>query len=453
MTTTTPPQAPPRNAALALLVIAMAQLMLILDVTITNVALPSIQSALELAPTDLNWVITAYALTFGGLLLLGGRLGDLFGRRRVFRVGLTLFAVASLAGGLATDAGVLIGARALQGVGAAITAPTALSLLLTTFPAGPARTRALGVYGAMGGVGGVVGLLLGGALTGYLDWRWVLFVNVPIALLILAGSTVLPLGERGSGRLDVPGAITATAGVAALVYAINRASTVGWTSLSTIGFAVAALALLTAFALIERRSPVAMLPPRLLRNRARVGAYSIVFLVGIGLFSTLYFLTLYLQRVEGYSPMQAGLAFLPFAIGAGAGGGAIGPRLLARFDERTVTAAAMLVAAAAMAWFSLLTPGSNPFAILLPAQLVAGIGVGITMVASTVRTVRDVDPTDTGIAAGLLNTSQQLGGALGLAILTAIAAANGASSSFLSAGLVFLLALGIALVAYPRTAH
>ena len=453
MTPTAPPEAPPRNAALALLVIAMAQLMLILDVTITNVALPSIQSALELAPADLNWVITAYALTFGGLLLLGGRLGDLFGRRRVFRIGLALFAVASLAGGLATDASVLIGARALQGVGAAITAPTALALLITTFPAGPARTKALGVYGAMGGVGGVVGLLLGGVLTGYLDWRWVLFVNVPIALLVLAGSTLLPIGERTSGRLDVPGAITATAGVAALVYAINRASTVGWTSISTVGFAVAALALLTAFVLIERRSPAPMLPPRLLRNRGRVGAYSIVFLVGVGLFSTLYFLTLYLQRVEGYSPMQTGLAFLPFAIGLGAGGGAIGPRLLARFNERTVTAVAMLVAAAAMAWFSLLSPGSNPFAILLPAQLVAGIGLGITMVASTVRTVRDVAPTDTGIAAGLLNTSQQLGGALGLAILTAIAAANGASSSYLSAGLVFLLALGIALVAYPRTAR
>lgn len=429
----------------------MAQLMLILDVTITNVALPSIQSALQLAPADLNWVITAYALTFGGLLLLGGRLGDLFGRRRVFRIGLALFAVASLAGGLATDASVLIGARALQGVGAAITAPTALALLITTFPPGNARTKALGVYGAMGGVGGVVGLLLGGALTGYLDWRWVLFVNVPIALLILAGSAVLPSGERTSGRLDVPGAITATAGVAALVYAINRASTVGWTSGSTIGFAIAAVVLLTAFVLIQRSSSVAMLPLRLLRNRARVGAYSIVFLVGVGLFSTLYFLTLHLQRVEGYSPMQTGLAFLPFAIGLGAGGGVIGPRLLARFNERTVTAAAMLVAAAAMAWFSLLAPGSNPFAILLPAQLVAGIGLGITMVASTVRTVRDVAPTDTGIAAGLLNTSQQLGGALGLAVLTAITVANGASSSYLSAGLAFLLALGIALVAYPRS--
>jgi predicted MFS family arabinose efflux permease len=299
----------------------------------------------------------------------------------------------------------------------------------------------------------VVGLLLGGALTDLLDWRWVLFVNVPIALIVLAGSRVLPSGERDLGRVDVPGAITATAGVGALVYAINRASTVGWTDGSTIGFLLAAIGLLTAFVLIQRRSPVAMLPPRLLRDRGRVGAFAIIFLIGVGLFSTLYFLTLYLQRVEGYSPMETGLAFLPIAIGMGVGGGVIGPRLLAKFDERTITAVAMLTAAAAMAWFSMLSPGTNAFAILLPAQLVAGVGLGITMVTSTVRTLRDISPNDTGVASGLLNTSQQLGGALGLAVLAAIATANGSSAGYLSAGLVFVLAMVIALASYRRRTH
>src|ERR1700716_3988238 len=261
------PPATGRRLGLALLVIATAQLMLVLDDTIVNVALPSMQRSLHLATSNLNWVISFYALAFGGLLLVGGRAGDLFGRRRVFRFGIIVFALASMAGGFAPNGAALVAARIVQGCGAAIATPCALSLLATTFPAGPARTRALGVYGAMGGLGSVVGLLLGGALTEYLGWRWVLFVNIPIAVVVLAGTAVLARGGRDRGRPDLPGAITATAGLGSLIYAINHASTSGWTGGVTIAFLAAAAVLLAAFLLIQRGSPAAMLPPRVLRDR------------------------------------------------------------------------------------------------------------------------------------------------------------------------------------------
>lgn len=418
-------EAPPvqRRLGLALLVIAAAQLMLVLDVTIMNVALPSIQGALDLAPSHLNWVITAYALGFGGLLLVGGRAGDLFGRRRVFRAGLILFTLASLLGGLAPTGAVLIGARALQGIGAAIAAPTALSLLATTFPAGPARNRALGVYGAMGGVGAVAGLLLGGALTDFLGWRWVLFINVPIAALVLAGTRVLVEGDRDRGRMDLPGAVTATAGFAALVYAINRAGANGWSDGVTVGSLLAAAVLLAAFLIIQRRTREPMLPSRVLRNRSRVGANVVLFLSGSGMFATFYFLTLYMQGVLDYSPMRTGLAYLPFAVGIGLIGGLVGPKLLTHLSARTITAAGLLIAAAGTTWFGLLAPDTNVFAVLLPAQLVAGMGLGLIFVTSTIVAVRGVAPQDSGIASGLVNASMQIGGALGLAVLVAVASA------------------------------
>ncbi|MET8385428.1 MFS transporter [Streptosporangium canum] len=417
-----PPQAG-QKLGLALLVIAAAQLMLVLDGTIVVVALPSIQDALHMAQSDLNWVLTAYALAFGGLLLAGGRAGDLFGRRRVFRLGLVVFTLASLLGGLATTGTLLITARALQGIGAAIAAPAALSLLTTTFPSGAERTKALGVYGTMGGLGSVVGLLLGGALTEYLDWRWVLFVNIPIALAVLAGTGVLVEGERESGKVDLPGAITATLGLGSLVYAINRANTDGWTDGVTLALATIAAVLLVAFARIQRRGTDPMLPPAVLADRGRAGANLVMFLMGAGMVATFYFLTLYMQVVKGYPPMLTGLAYLPFAIGIGIGAGAIGPPLLARVSERTATMAGMLLAAVGMAWFGLLAPDQNAFAVLLPAQLVGGIGLGISLITATIAGVHGVASHNTGIASGLINTTQQIGGALGLAVLAAIATA------------------------------
>jgi EmrB/QacA subfamily drug resistance transporter len=408
---------------LALVVIAAAQLMLVLDTTIMNVALPSIQRALHLGPAELSWLISGYALTFGGLLLAGGRAGDLFGRRRVFRTGLVLFTLASLAGGLAPNSAVLIAARLVQGAGAAIAAPTALSLLATTFPAGPPRNRALGVYGAMGGLGSVVGLLLGGALTEYLSWRWVLFVNVPIALAVLAGTAILEPGGRDQGRIDLPGAITATAGLGSLVYAFSRAGQDGWGNQITIAFLAAAAVLLSVFGAIQRRSVVTLLPPAVLRDRSRAGANLVMLLMGAAMLAMFYFLTLYMQEIRGFSAMRTGLAYLPFTVGIGLTAGGIGPRLLAVTSPRVVTVAGLVLAGGATAWLSLLTPGSGYFGLLFPAMLIGGAGTGLAFVTCTIAGVRGVAPQDTGIASGLINTSSQVGGALGLAGLAAVASA------------------------------
>lgn len=406
---------------LALAVIAAAQLMLVLDNTIVAVALPSMQNALGLSDANLGWVITAYALAFGGLLLAGGRAGDLFGRRRVFRTGLVVFTLASLLGGLAGSGEVLLIARVLQGVGAAIAAPTALSLLASTFPAGPARNKALGVYGAMGGLGSVVGLLLGGALTEFLSWRWVMYINIPIAIAVLIGTSVLKEGERDRGKVDVPGALTATFGFGSLVYGINRAGEKGLGDSTTLIALAVAIVLIVAFIAIQRSSRAPMVPGAVLADKSRAGANAVMFLVGAGMFATFYFLTLYMQIVKGYEPMITGLAYLPFAIGIGIAAGGVGPQLLAKVPERSVIAVGLVIGIAGMVWLSLLEPGQNAFAVLLPAQLVCGFGLGLVFVTVTIISVRGVSPEDTGIAAGLINTSQQIGGAVGLAILAATA--------------------------------
>ncbi|GAA4905499.1 EmrB/QacA subfamily drug resistance transporter [Nonomuraea thailandensis] len=415
------------RSGLALLVIAAAQLLMVMDGTIVTVGLPVIGAGLGIAEADLDWVLTSYALAFGGLLLAGGRAGDVFGRRRLFRAGLAVFLAASLLGGLAGNGSVLIAARVLQGVGAAIVAPAALSLLADTFPAGPERNRALGVYGAMGGLGSVAGLLLGGALTEYLGWRWIMFINIPIALAVLAGTFALRPGTRERGGLDLPGAVTVTLALGALVYAINRAGSHGAGDALTLAFGAAALALLVAFVLIQRGARTPMLPPSVPADRGRLGANLVMLLMGAGQLATFYFLTLYMQTINQYSPMITGLAYLPFAIGIGIGSGLVGPRLQARTSTRIVLATGMAVAAAAMGWFSLLTPGQNPLLVLLPAQLAGGIGLGIGFVAATIGGVQGVAARDSGIASGLVNTSQQIGGALGLAVLAGVAATATAS--------------------------
>lgn len=405
-------------------------------------------------------MLTSYGLAFGGLLLAGGRAGDLFGRRRVFRAGLLVFTLASLVGGLATTGAVLVAARVGQGVGAAMAAPTALSLLATTFPSGQARNKALGVYGAMGALGAVVGLLLGGVLTEYLSWRWILFVNLPIALAVLAGTSVLVESDREDGGIDVPGAITVTLGLGALVYAINRTNQDGWTGGVVLRLGALAAVLLLAFVLIQRRSATPMLPPAVLAHRGRLGAYLVMFLMGAGMLATFYFLTLYMQVVKGYAPMRTGLAYLPFALGALIGASTLGPRLLARISQRTVIMVGMALAATGMAWFSRLTPDQNPFAVLLPAQLVASIGLGLGSVAGTAAAVHCVAPQDTGAASGVINTTLQVGGALGLAVLAAIATGtagdqppgtalpdaltHGYTTGILAGGVLYLAALAVA---------
>jgi EmrB/QacA subfamily drug resistance transporter len=411
-----------RKLGFALLVIAAAQLMLVLDDTIVNVALPSMQRSLHIATPHLNWVASFYALAFGGLLLAGGRAGDLFGRLRMFRLGIIVFALASMAGGLAGNGTELLAARLVQGCGAAIAAPGALSLLATTFPAGPARTRALGVYGAMAGLGSVLGLLVGGALTTYLNWRWVLFINVPIALGVLVGTSVLVPGDRERGTLDVPGAIISTLGIGSLIYALTRGNTNGWTNPGTLASFGAAAVLLVAFVIIERASRAPVLPRQVIADRNRGGASAVMLLLGTGMLAMFYLLTLYMQIVRGYSAIHTGLAYLPVVVGVGAAAGGLGPRLLAALPARAVIAAGMILFAGGLAWYAIvLTPTSNYFAVMVPAMLIDGIGAGVTFVGCTATGMLGVAPSDSGVAAGLLNTSLQTGNAIGLAALAAIA--------------------------------
>ncbi len=416
-------EAPPAtsHSTLALVVIAAAQLMVVLDGTITNIALPSIQTDLGMSASGLAWVVNSYALAFGGLLLLGGRSGDLFGRRRMFRVGIAVFTLASLLGGLAPNAGLLIAARILQGLGAAIAAPTALSLITVNFPEGKPRNKAMGVYAAMAGLGSTVGLLLGGVLTDYLDWRWVMFVNVPIGLVVLAGTAVLAEGGRNTGGLDVPGAITGTGGLLALVYGITRGGDAGWGDTLTLASFAAALVLLAVFVLIQTRTTHPMMPLRLFADRNRAGSYAAMLVIGAGMFATFYFLTLYMQLIHGYSPVKTGLAYLPFSFGM-AISAALGSQLVTRLAPRAIAAPGLLVAAGGMFWFSALEPGSGYTFHMMPAMFLTAVGLGISFVPMTLGAISRVSDEDAGIASALLNTSQQIGGALGLATLSTIAA-------------------------------
>ncbi|MFK0113362.1 MFS transporter [Streptomyces sp. NPDC091217] len=414
------PKDPGHQHGLALFVIAAAQLMVVLDGTITNIALPSIQTDLHVSAANLSWVVNAYALAFGGLLLLGGRSGDLFGRRRMFRVGITVFTLASLLGGLAANEGLLITARVLQGTGAAVAAPAALSLIATNFAEGKPRNRAMGVYAAMAGLGSTVGLLLGGILTDYLDWRWVFFVNIPIGVVVLLGTRLLTEGDRNTGRLDVLGAATGTGGLLALVYAITRGGEDGWTDTLTLGCFAAAAVLLLLFVVRQTRAAYPMMPLRLFRDRNRSSAHATMLFLGAGMFATFYFLTLYMQLILGYSPVRTGFAYLPFSVGMGVAAGT-SSRLIARLAPRKVAGPGLLIGAAGMLWLSTLDPGSSYVTQLMPAMFVTAVGLGLSFVPMTLGAVRGVPVQDSGIASALLNTAQQIGGALGLAALSTIA--------------------------------
>jgi EmrB/QacA subfamily drug resistance transporter len=405
---------------LALLVIATAQLMLVLDDSIANIALPTLQTELDIAPTALPWVINAYILMFGALLLFGGRVGDLFGRRRTLQLGMVLFVGGSLVAGLAPNGAVLIAGRALQGIGAALTAPNALALIATTFPAGKARSGALATYGAMSALGIVLGLLLGGLLTGTVGWRWVFFINIPIGLAVLAGTRILVDAERHEGRIGAGGAVAGTGGMAALVYAITHGGERGWDDVVTIGSFVAAAVLLVTFVVLQARSTDPMLPLHLFRNRNRSASYLGTLLLAVGPMGAFYLLTLHMQHVLQYSAIRTGLAWLPFAAGIVVASG-LTAQLLTRVAPRVLTSGGLLLAAGALLWLSTMDVESSYLGHLMPAMLALAFGFGMALLAMTSTTVDGVRPQESGIASAALNSAQQLGVALGLAALSTVA--------------------------------
>ena len=411
-----------RNLTFALIVIAFAQLMVVLDTTIVNVALPSIQRALRFNSTDLEWVVNGYSLAFGGLLLLGGRAGDLFGRRRMFIAGVLLFAGASFAGGIAATSTWLIVARVIQGAGGAIVAPTALSLIADTFAEGAARNRALGIYAGAAGGGGAVGLILGGLIVNYLSWRWVLFVNVPIAAaLAIAAPRVLAASEGSSGRLDLPGAAAVTAGMTLLVYGLSRVATHSWSDSATVATLGAGAALLVLFVLIELRSKQPLMPLKLFASRNRTGAFALRMLAGSTTLAVLFFLTQIVQNVLGYSPLKAGFAFLPLGIGVVVTA-QVTSRLIGRIGPRVPITLGALIVAGGLLWLSRLTDHATYIAGILPALVILSIGLGLIFFPTTVVAISGAARNEAGLASAVLNVSQQLGGSIGLAVLGTLAA-------------------------------
>jgi EmrB/QacA subfamily drug resistance transporter len=405
----------------ALAVIAAAQLMVMLDMTIVNVALPSIQRELHFSVTNLTWVIDAYVLVFGGLLLLGGRTGDIFGRRRMFVVGIALFSLASLAGGLASSQGWLIAARAVQGAGAAIASPTALALVAITFPEGAARNRAMAVYAGMTAAGGATGLILGGALVEAASWRWVLFVNVPIgAALLIAAPMVLPKVDGHGGRMDIPGALTVSGAMALLVYGLVRAPTAGWTNSATIlAFAFGA-ALLGAFLFIERSSAQPLIPLQFLQHRNRAGGYAVMLLIGGAMLALLFFLTQFLQDVLHYSSLRTGVSYLPIPIMVASTSVVLSKKIRKLGIRRFLTTGPLLIALG-LFWASFINASSTYLHVLGPLATV-GLGMGLSLMPLTLNAVSSVRNHEQGLASSLLNTSQQLGGSLGLAVLVTLSA-------------------------------
>lgn len=417
----------PRARNLALVLLALTQFVVVIDASIVNVALPSIGRALEFSQNDLSWVVNSYTLTFGGFLLLGGRLADYLGRRRVFMAGMALFALASLAGGLAQTESWLIAARAVQGLGAAIASPAALSIVTTTFSEGQERNRALGIWGAVAGAGGAAGVLLGGVLTEWAGWEWVLFVNVPIGAFIvwqapkrLVESTA---AEESDRTLDLPGAITVSAGTALLVYTMVDAVNVGWDSAQTVWRLVVAAALLVAFVVVELRTRKPLIPFSIFRKRTLRGANIVGVLIGMSLFSMFFLITLYLQQVLGDSALEAGLSYLPLAVAIILAAGAASA-LVTRFGFKAVLVAGMVMVAVALTWFSRIDPQGSFAVDVLGPSVLAGVGLGFAFVPVTIAAVTGTEAHEAGLASGLINTSQQVGGALGLAILASIANAT-----------------------------
>ncbi|MFH9224631.1 DHA2 family efflux MFS transporter permease subunit [Streptomyces lydicus] len=413
----------------ALVVIAIAQLMVVLDATIVNIALPSAQRDLGMSDANRQWVITAYTLAFGGLLLLGGRIADLVGRKKTFMVGLVGFAVASGLGGAAGGSGLLFGARALQGAFAALLAPSALSLLTTTFTVGRERSKAFGIYGAIAGGGAAIGLIAGGLLTEYLNWRWCLYVNVPVATVAFAAAAVVLRGKAVPERahLDIPGVLLGCSGLVALVYGCSEARPRGWGDGLVVGMLVGGALLLGAFAWWQTRAPHPLLPPHVVRDRNRGGAFLTMALAVIAMFGMFLFLTYYLQTVLGYSPLKAGLAFLPMVAAIVIGSTQISARLLHLVPPRFLMVPGALLASAGLFTLTFLTAESAYVAHVLPAELLVGLGMGLTFMPVMATATTGVAPQDAGVTSATVNTAQQVGGSIGTALLNTIATSTGAT--------------------------
>lgn len=414
----------PRAKNFALVLLALTQFVVVIDASITNVALPSIGKALDIDQDSLSWVVNSYTLVFGGFLLLGGRLADFFGRRRMFMAGMALFGVASLAGGFAQSEEWLIIARAVQGLGAAIASPAALSIITTTFSEGSERNRALSIWGAVAGAGGAAGVLLGGILTQWAGWEWVLFVNVPIAAIVVWQAPkrlVESKAEEESERtLDIPGAVAITAGLALLVYTLVDAASIGWTSTETIIRGVVSLALIAAFVIIELRTSKPLVPFSIFRNRTLRAANIVGVLTGVSLFSMFFLVTLYLQQVLGQDALEAGLSYLPLAISIVLAAGTAG-HLVTKFGFKPVLVTGLLFVAVALAWFSQISPDGTYVVDVLGPSVLVGVGLGLAFVPVTIAAMTGTKREEAGLASGLINTAQQIGGALGLAILASIA--------------------------------
>ena len=458
----TTPAAPPDHARwrapLALAVIVGAQLMVVLDGTIVTVALPAIRDALGFSPTGLSWVMNAYALAFGGLLLLGGRAGDVIGRRRALVVGVLVFVVASLVGGIASSDVVMILARVAQGVGAALAAPSTLALIVSNFEEGRPRNRAIAVVSAAAASGAVIGLVAGGALTSGLSWRWVMLVNVPIGLaLVVAAPFVIAETPRRVGRFDLAGALTSTLGMTALVYGFVRAGSDGWSDAQAIGSLVAGMVLLGVFVSIERRTAEPLLPLRLVASARRAAPFVAMLLVPAAMLSFFYFVTLFVQDVLGFSALETGLAFAPLALLILASSW-VTPGLMARFGARGLSVVGIVVLLAGLLLISRITPESTYVGSLLLPIMVLGAGGGLTFTPLTTLIMGTIPPEDAGAASGLLQTAQQVGGAMGLGILTTVLASatrtgsvgDGISSSLLvGAGMVVLALVAVTVLARP----
>jgi EmrB/QacA subfamily drug resistance transporter len=424
-----------RRRWIALLVLCLGDLMIVLDATIVNVALPSIRADLGFSESSLAWVVNAYLLTFGGFLLLGGRLGDLFGHRRLFLIGITLFTLASLACGLAMSKGFLVGARAIQGLGGAVVSAVALSLIMTLFTETGERAKAMGVFGFVASGGGTAGVLLGGVLTDVLDWHWIFLVNLPIGVAVFVLSLALLPSDRpaaATGRLDVAGAVTVTASLMLAVYAIVNGNDAGWTSAQTLGLLAGAAALLAAFLVIEARVSAPLMPLGLFRLRNVATANVVGVLMAGAMFAWFFLSALYLQRILEYSPLEVGLAFLPATLIMGAFSLGLSAKLVMRFGIRTPLIVGMGLFAAGIALFARAPVDGSYVVDVLPSMILLGFGGGMSFNPLLLAAMSDVAPTESGLASGVVNTAFMMGGALGLAILASVAASR--TDTLLAAG-------------------
>ncbi|MFI7504237.1 MFS transporter [Streptomyces sp. NPDC049687] len=431
----TEPDQPDPRRWWGLVIIALAQLMVVLDATIVNIALPSAQQDLGISDGNRQWVITAYTLAFGGLLLLGGRIADLVGRKRTFVVGLIGFAAASALGGAAVDSGMLFGARALQGAFAAVLAPSALSLLTTTFTDPKERGKAFGIYGALAGSGAAIGFIVGGVLTEYLNWRWCLYVNVPIAIIAVLGASALlhdRPGHRGA-RLDVPGVLLGCGGLLAIVYGFSEAEPRGWTDPFVLSLFAAGAVLLTVFVWWQTRAPSPLLPLHIIKDRNRAGCFLTMMLAIIGMFGLFLFMTYYLQVILGYSPMKTGFAFLPLTLAIITGSTQISARLMNRVPPRALMVPGMILASGGMLVLTQMTVDSSYTSEILPALLLMGLGMGLTFMPVFATATAGVAPQDAGVTSATVNTSQQVGGSIGTALLNTIATTS--STAYITAHL------------------